>query len=44
MSIPMFLGDTFRGALTLRFDHGRRLTPEEAELLQTFSNQAVLAM
>ena len=44
MSIPMFLGDTFRGALTLRFDHGRRLTPEEVELLHTFSNQAVLAM
>lgn len=44
VSVPMYLRERFRGALTLRFAEDRTLTHEEAELARTFANQAVLAM
>jgi signal transduction histidine kinase len=41
---PMFLGDSYRGALSLRFTEDRRLNQEERELAQSLANQAVLAL
>jgi signal transduction histidine kinase len=44
VSIPMYLREQFRGALSLRFREDRKFAPEEVELAHTFANQAVLAM
>jgi GAF domain-containing protein len=42
--IPMFFGDSLGGCLTLRVDHRRMLTTEEAELAYALANQAMLAL
>jgi signal transduction histidine kinase len=42
--VPMYLGDTLRGGLSLRFAENRVLNTEERELLETFATHAVLAM
>ncbi|XGV94758.1 MAG: GAF domain-containing protein [Leptolyngbya sp. BL-A-14] len=44
LSSPMFLGDSLRGSLTLRFDHRRVLKTEETELAHALTNQAMLAL
>lgn len=44
ISVPMFLGESLRGSLTLRFDHRRMLKSEEAELAHALANQATLAL
>jgi signal transduction histidine kinase len=44
VGLPVFLGAALRGALTLRFTEARGLTPEEWELLLSFSNHTALAM
>ncbi len=44
LRVPLFLGDTYRGCLLLRFTTIRDLCPEEIELAAAFGNQAVLAI
>jgi signal transduction histidine kinase len=44
VSIPMLLGDSYRGVITMWFRGDRRLTPDEIDLAHTFGNQAVLAL
>ncbi len=44
MTVPMFLGESYRGSLTLRFTGDRRLEPEEMELAHSLANHAVLAL
>jgi signal transduction histidine kinase len=44
LRVPLFLGDEFRGVLTLRLPHSRQLSADETELAAAFGNQAVLAM
>ena len=42
--VPMYLGDSFLGVVSLRFTEPRALTTEERELLQTCSSQTALLM
>lgn len=44
VSIPMFVGSEYLGALTLRFGTSRSLAPEEEELAYALANQAALAV
>jgi signal transduction histidine kinase len=44
LSTPMFFGEALRGCLSLRFDHRRTFTTEEAELAHALANQAMLAL
>jgi hypothetical protein len=42
--VPMFLGETYSGALSLRFMDDHRLNADEVELARSLANQAVLAL
>jgi len=42
--VPMYVGDTFSGGLSLRFSEHRELTAGERDLLQSFTEHAVIAM
>ncbi|WP_170942148.1 GAF domain-containing sensor histidine kinase [Noviherbaspirillum denitrificans] len=44
MSVPLFLGETLLGLMTLRFCNDRTLTPEEEDLVHSLVNQSVLAL
>jgi signal transduction histidine kinase len=44
LRMPLFLGDQFRGVMTLWLPEMRQLSAEETELAAALANQAVLAM